>query len=343
MRHSRFLLLAVGTVLGLFCAEMMLRCFKVGYGNAPLVSDPVLHHAHPKNYTYLAYAPSGEYGGFLVHYDSEGFASDPQGYSSNSGRAQARIAFMGDSFVEAGQVPFRSSFVGLVSELIKRNGIVKNYGVSSYSPVIYYLQWKTKVRSFKPTHVLMLLYTNDISDDQSYLKGGVFRQGELVAVPGPSSNTGIEFARHSYVVRLIRRLQLQLGWYFLHSDDERAVKVGDYVEENPDITPDTAAYVLRIQKDVVSTGGHFILMAVPSKRMMQSEAKSDASIPDFSSKWREWARLNSVEFLDLVNAFQKARNSGQSCFFREDIHFNQDGHRVVAREIEIRLGLAEGH
>ena len=40
------------------CAETLLRSFKLSFANAPLVSDPVLHHVHPKNYRFIMYAVS---------------------------------------------------------------------------------------------------------------------------------------------------------------------------------------------------------------------------------------------------------------------------------------------
>lgn len=37
--------------IGLLASELILRVLQIGDGNAPLVSDPVLHHAPPKNYS----------------------------------------------------------------------------------------------------------------------------------------------------------------------------------------------------------------------------------------------------------------------------------------------------
>ena len=42
---------------------------------------------------------------------------------------------MGDSFTEAGQVAYANSFVGLLDASAKGVATVKNYGVSSYSPL----------------------------------------------------------------------------------------------------------------------------------------------------------------------------------------------------------------
>src|SRR5262245_56876908 len=58
----------VGCVSALALAEVGLRLLGVGYGHAPLESHPILHHVHPKNYSFLSHTPNNEFGGFYVHY-----------------------------------------------------------------------------------------------------------------------------------------------------------------------------------------------------------------------------------------------------------------------------------
>ena len=99
---SSTLLMLLSMIVGLFIVEISLRFFDFGYGNAPTESHPVLHHVHPRSYRFLSHTPSGEYGGHHVYYDQYGLVSDPKGGASKE--TNCRIAFLGDSFTEAGQV-----------------------------------------------------------------------------------------------------------------------------------------------------------------------------------------------------------------------------------------------
>ena len=135
MKHVAYsaLVMLFSMIVGLLIVEISLRFFDLGYGNAPLESHPVLHHVHPRSYRFLSHTPSGEYGGHHVFYDQHGLVSDTERGASKE--ANCRIAFLGDSFTEAGQVAYKKSFVGLLDSAT--NCMVLNYGVSSYSPIFY--------------------------------------------------------------------------------------------------------------------------------------------------------------------------------------------------------------
>src|SRR3954452_8964475 len=103
----RIAAISVSLVLAVVFAEIGLRVMNMGFGNSPMEPDPVLHHVHPKNYSFIQQHPSGELGGFEIEYNSEGrvYRGHAAG-NSEPPNADCRIALMGDSFVEAGQVPF---------------------------------------------------------------------------------------------------------------------------------------------------------------------------------------------------------------------------------------------
>ena len=69
-------------VFGLF--EMALRVVKVGYGSAPLEGSSMLHHEHPKNYSFLVHDVGGEFQeNAFVHYDAEGLRFNPDAAGNN--------------------------------------------------------------------------------------------------------------------------------------------------------------------------------------------------------------------------------------------------------------------
>ena len=324
--------IALGLLLALLICEVILRLLGIGYGNAPLVSDPVLHHVHPVNYRFVSHTPSNEYGGHEIYYDGQGLVTDPEIDIPIADSAINRVAFLGDSFTEAGQVAYSKSFVGRVGNASKGISWVKNFGVSSYSPILYLLLWREKVSQFQPTHVIVMLYGNDISDDAVRFKQAKLSEsGEILALPGPGGGRLIQWLRKLYLARLVRKLQLQLQWTLENPSESKSV-VGGMVEENPEITPLSSSLLEQLANDVKNAGAELILMVVPSKYRLSLNDKSDYGI-QFSERWQEWAAQRGIRFIDLVSAFDLAASEGQRLFYEHDIHFNENGHAVVAETL----------
>ena len=145
----------ISTLIALSIAEISLRILKIGYGNSPEESHPIFHHVHPAEYRFLSHNPTGEYGGHEIYYDADRLVANPSETNTKNANSTCRVAFLGDSFTEAAQVAYNDSFVGLMEH--NTNCSIKNYGVSSYSPIFYLLQWRQIVKKFKPTIVKISL------------------------------------------------------------------------------------------------------------------------------------------------------------------------------------------
>jgi hypothetical protein len=254
-RHN-VLAVSIGFAVAFGLAELILRVLGLGYGEGPYISDPNLYHLHPTDYTFTSHIPSNEYGGHLVYYDDQGLVADP---ASRTGESAAdtkyRVAFVGDSFTEARQVSWANSFVGLLSVAGADSATVKNYGVSGYSPIFYAVQYGSKVEPFRPTLVVCLLYSNDIYDDETTAEIAQWSEsGRPLAIPGPRDTRWRTLLRKSYLMRLVRRVQLTLAW-------ENWV----LVEENRDISPLSDHLMRTLVDDVERSGSDFVLMVVPSR------------------------------------------------------------------------------
>ena len=319
-------------VFALLVVEAGLRVADIGYLNAPSVSSPLLHHVHPLNYRFRTYDPGGEFSGHLLRYGADGAVVDPVAGDEVASAAPARLAVLGDSFVEAVQVPFAQSLVGRLASATTGRAVVRNFGVTGYSPILYFLQWRMTVRSWKPTHVLVLLYSNDIDDDREYARGAVQNADGLPsAVPGPSDLAIVLSLHHSYVARLAALCYRRLAWMWSHRNTASA-PVGGYVEANPDISPLTSSLLAALARDVRANGAEFVLSAVPSKARLVG-APGGMTGPEFAAKCRVWAAAHGVPFVDLVPAFRNAAASGRHLFFQRDIHLSADGHAVAADTI----------
>jgi len=210
---------------------------------------------------------------------------------------------------------------------------VKNFGVSQYSPIMYLLQWDTIEGSFNPSHVFVQLYSNDTSEDERYYAMAVKDDnGHLIAVPGPGTDWIRVQLRKSYLVRFVRKLQLQLKWMYENSKADGINIVSGIVEENPSITELSASLVKKLKNKVTLSGSNFTLLVVPSKYRSVT-GKYDHNVMEFSDKWKHFSDENEIEFVDLTKEFKRESLNGVKLFFDKDIHFNENGHTTVANVI----------
>ncbi|MBM3643873.1 MAG: hypothetical protein FJX02_05960 [Alphaproteobacteria bacterium] len=190
-------LFGVSTLVGFAFLEGTLRVLDMGFGEQPLLSDAYLHHRHPPDYRYRRRDGRGEFGGFIIAYDSQGRVIDPDARQvADPVRHHRRVAVLGDSMVEASQVAYRDSFVGLLNARAAPDVFADNWGVSSYSPVIYRLQWQREIAAGKPPLAIVMLYSNDVADDAIYAAGAPLDAAGLPgAVAGPPDSTLVRALR----------------------------------------------------------------------------------------------------------------------------------------------------
>ena len=328
----RLVAIALSAALSLLAAEAVLRIMNMGFGNSPMEPDPYLHHVHPRNYAFVQQHPSGELGGFAIEYDGDGRvvrsrAEPPQA------PLPCRVALMGDSFTEAGQVPFAESFAGLLEASARGTCEVRNYGVRSYSPAIYLVQWTREVRRWQPTIVFVLIFGNDVREDVAYLSTSVRdADGWPTAIEGPADGWLVSQLRRSYVARFGRMVGLRALWAWEHTGEDQWT-VGGVVEEHPEWSGPTPGLMEELGRRVAADGTQLVVMAVPSRYRLMGDGRIPITGPDFHDTVRTFATERGMNFLDLRTPFERASRAGFPLFFLQDIHFTADGHSVTAAAI----------
>lgn len=329
----RLAALFMGLVVAGLVAELMLRATGMGFGNSPMEPDPFLHHVHPKNYKFVQQHPSGELGGFEIEYNAEGrvFAGGAPAPAATPARP-CRVALMGDSFTEGGQVPFAESFAGLLEVAGGQQCEVRNYGVRSYSPAIYLVQWTRDVQPWQPDVVFLLLFGNDVREDVRYMQAAVRDDRTFpTAIEGPSDGWLLSQLRKLYVARFVRMISLRAVWIWDNYGQEQW-QVGGIAEENPEWGGETPALVREIDRRVRAAGSRLVVMAVPSRYRLMGDGKLPV-VGDFHQTIREFTAQHGIEFLNLFEPFARASQTGIPLFFYKDIHFAADGHRLTAATI----------
>ncbi len=329
--RQKIVAVLVGLAAAVLVMEIALRMLGLGFGSSPMEPDPFLHHVHPKNYTFRQQHPSGELGGFDTHYDAAGRVFAGPGAPAPVA-AQCRIALMGDSFTEGGQVPYELSFAGLLDQAARGACEVRNYGVRSYSPALYLVQWTREVQPWQPTHVFVLLFGNDVRDDVNYMATAVKDAGGWpTAIPGPGGGWLVSQLRKLYVARFVRMVYLQGEWAWQHAGEENPT-FGAVVEENPEWGGPTPGLMKELAARITAAGAGLTVMAVPSRYLLMGEGTS--TLPrEFHQLVKAWTAEQGIPFLDWQAPFGRAAKAGVPLFFRSDVHLSGEGHALAAAVI----------
>lgn len=326
------LTILVSTLIAFLIAEVFLRIIGVGYGNAPLERSHTYHHVHPNNYQFLMHDPNGEYGGFHVYYDNLGFrVADEASHTNELIDEDKAIIFMGDSFTEGNQVPYNETFASLVSERLGVPSV--NFGVSSYSPLIYELQVKNIVSQFNANTVVLQIYSNDFSSDQSYFKDAILKKNEIIGIDGGANNVIITIARKSYLARFIRKSQLLLQHILTNPNDTIEVPYSAFDNEQG-VTDEnllnTVDILRRINSSLDEQNKKLYVFLIPSKSLSMAEecCSSDNLYTRFYSALDEVG----VDTIDVRSHFEQSDDQNE-LFFNIDIHLTYKGHMAVASSI----------
>ena len=318
-------------------AELLLRVLGIGYGNAPLEASRTLHHVHPANYSFRVHDPAGEYGEFSVVYDDRRYRVPDDSVSKSQSPGQRRVVFLGDSFTEATQVAWSDSFVGKLGA--DQEFIVQNMGVSSYSPLYFLVQLKMELGDLSNADVVVQLFENDFSsDNEMLLKANTTDLQRVERIDGGESALNIDLLRHSYVARLVRKVQLQIQYLL----DPASQTVG--FRDDQDAGGGSAQYADQrvltykiLEKIKVLCEDRSItlhLMMIPNKALSRSNACCEKDW--LQEEVRAFARKNNIDFIDLGLAFGSAESQAE-LFFARDIHLTEAGHDVVYRAVRAHL------
>jgi len=326
-------------VLLLLILEIVFRLLGWGYNSGPTNQDPTYGFVHPPNYLYKMYSPSGEYGNYMVYYDSLGRRSQLPSLMKSSQKKRS-IIFLGDSFTEALQVPFDSSFIGRLAHQYPSTEFF-NYGVGGYSPVLFYLQCKNILQHHKivPSLVIMVLYSNDVREDSTYITKAVFRKSdnELIAINGGKKNSLIAYLRKLYIAKMLKRIFVQKNFEKKKSLTRlQGRMVNRLLEENPDLNNTlSGSYILKTDSLLKKYNIPFYITAIPSRYKNFTKNTSETL---YAEKVSAWATQHKISFIDINLSFNKAYTLNDTKYFFDiDMHFNLAGQRLMSVILEQQL------
>ena len=322
--------------------ESFLRVSGIGYGNSPIEMDQQLHLRHPKSYEFLSYHPGGEFIGHIVFYDEFGYRVKSKNPVLGEGDKARRIAFLGDGFTEANSVNWEQSFVGLI-ESKNSNLKVRNFGVASYSPVIYLVQMQNEVKSFKPTDVIVQIFENDFYNDREYLKmanSEILSEIKAISKEASIRDAFKKILRHSYFARLIRKFQQQMVFLLSEQSNDNnesfIIDKGDVNIENRKKQTYAAMLMLKDFADKINSRIFFFI--IPNKQLTLRNQCCESDTLAF--EFYNFTESNNLNLIDLPKAFGHYSDQTK-LFFEKDIHLTAEGHLITAEVISKTLRISE--
>ena len=312
----------------LLISEILFRMLDIGYGNAPLEQSKEYHHAHPKNYSFLMHQPKGEYGGFRVFYDENGYRTSDLSISNfKHNDNDSSILFLGDSYTEGNQVLYENTFVNKVGENLKVNTI--NLGVSSYSPILYLLQTKKQIPHLRSKIVILQIFRNDFGNDKNYLTKAEYNENyEIVGINGGEKNIYIDFLRKSYLLRFLRKSQLLILELMKEEKISNNILRDIYIEDvnNNDLLR-SSEIILDIKKELNKLDKELFVFMIPSKILSINNICCEKD--KVYKKFKNEMENKNIQFLDISKYFSNY-NFQENLFFKQDIHLTSDGHKILA-------------
>jgi lysophospholipase L1-like esterase len=194
-----------------------------------------------------------------VHFSSAGLRDGEYAFAKPA--ATARLVYLGDSFVEAVQVPFDSCAEERLEAQLRRQPPdarrweVLNFGVSGYGTCQQLLLLEEQALRFEPDVVLAQLYFNDLDDDRRFGLCDLDAGGGLRVAPATQlgwkqaaiSNTKSFLYQHSHLYMFVstrkpRTVRPAGGGAAPESKPAGAAPMHDVAPPPPPATPDAAQW-----------------------------------------------------------------------------------------------------
>jgi hypothetical protein len=346
-RRRHALLAFLSTVLGVTAALLLAEAagqvyalLHPAYDVLYLQADPVLGWRHVPG---LTWTWTDRHGWYARDFSVE-VTADRNGFRDTEEPGRRPIVLLGDSFIEAIQVPRQLTAGRLIQDQLGKR--VLNYGVSNYSIGQYLLVWREAAAATRPSVVVAFVGTYEL--------GRIGRQEEHGAFPRTSSRRlavrpVFKLAGDRLIYEPARdivafqALQDDVMHHELHGSHSRrrhglflrslwqslrATLAASQTRRSP-TPPEVVAVnlaVLSVLNREVSASGARLVIADASTWMNPADARVAATL-------HAWASREGVAYISLSPALMAKEAAGIPVRWQHDEHFNLEGNHVIATAI----------
>jgi len=266
-----------------------------------------------------------------------------------------RIAFFGDSFTEALQVPLENTFFRIIEKKINNEIIppkieVLSFGVSSYSTLQSYLTCRQWIDKMDLDLIVYVFYDNDLGDQVKQIN-------TLDMVPYAQLDKGNLSIDKAFIGKYSHKLKEPIRTFkfirdrsFLLSEIYRRTSLlkkqfkkteppeykNGYIPDQNDPPSKWPPYLIKIAEDlgvavllewnnsVVGSGKSFCVLYVPRENQLEIPTENQDS-------WKKWLRdfcySSNIAFIDPTSALIYQKKIGDPVY---DDHFSLRGHIVIS-------------
>ncbi len=295
-----------------------------------------------------------------------GFRDKPRNFENPEG--SKRIALIGDSFIEAVQVPFNQT-AGQVLENELNNSIINsdlkkeqfevlNFGTSNYGVGQYLLVWDEYVRKFKPDFVAIFVAQFHMRRTVDKFEVGAFKttgeralwarpiftlkDGKLIEIPAKDFGEFVqiqnELIQNEFYGTRSRRA---IGWITLKYYKDLAGKAKrsamrlltkQQKVEPMRVADDQEAQTLDLNLQIIEQLGNEVKsMGAQFIIIDASEYFGDGK--NIADSLKEEALRNNFGYIPLSEDLQNSISGGQSVVWSHDNHFNKEGNAILANSL----------
>jgi hypothetical protein len=277
-----------------------------------------------------------------VAYDENGFRNPP-------GRTRADVVLVGDSFLEAGLVPYEETIPAILER--KLDLVVQNLGCSGYGPQQEKIVLERYGLPLRPRFVVWFFFEgNDLADVGRY---------EEARRTGGQDPRKTRFLARSLTANLARRIALLLERPRREDAPQAKRRMGTFrgnpmyfafagerlTEADRAHLERAKALILEAANETRKAGARFLLVHVPTKfrvyrHLTQFAPDTECAAweaNELPSLMEEFARESGIEFVQASLALYSGAAAGEIAYFPDDGHWNSRGHAIVAELLRTKL------
>lgn len=347
IKRKNLIVLTVIFILFIFYIgiDIVMGCFFLKK-NDIRIQDPFFHHSlKPQIVT------EAEWGGkkYMLITNSMGFKDISKREVLKTSDLK-RIMFVGDSFTEGLGYDFGSTFTGIISDSLKGKYEVLNAGVTSYSPVLYFLKTQYFIKlGYKFDKIIVMLDISDIQDEVIYEKYSPENKHRLLQA-ADIKLSNLSYSYHYFFRKVFKN--------FLNQSESVSVSAEKQLEEKIENrgswTYDESIYkdwgekglflakknISRLHELCIKNGIKLYIAVYPwPDQILNDSVRSKQVI-----FWSEFCEMNNIDFIDLFPYFfaDSDKNATIGDYFIDgDCHWNEKGHKFIADKILENINLME--
>jgi len=318
------------------------------YGRIKRIDHPVYHHGLKANVKMETAK------GFQGYYN---FCTDNHGFRYKCDIQRGKkfdYGFMGDSFTEGASVTYEDSFVGIFEKNSKKN--VANLGVVSYAPKIYLSKLNYFLeKGYEFKHIVVVIDISDLYDDnvyyrvtENYIVDENYERGERLKL---RKFLRKNFPFTNFYMFVIKNLNT-VGYSPKNINNEKPIFHKDVITKaswtysSDDMIEGYWGSIKDAQKSLINTmselhklleknGIPLSIVVYPWPQQLEKDVVSSKHM----LMWKEFCKTKCANFINLFPVLFKEKDKKgfletyKKYYWWNDMHFNIEGNKLVAREI----------